>query len=174
MYIKLIGAILCAAGCFGYGYYLSSCVNDRVRNLQYTKEVLLIVKSNIEQEYLSIPSILMKLSEKAKNESYKSFFCDISRRLKEDTEIDFKSCWCEGIHKYLSSSNLTTEDIAVINHFGDLPLYLDGEAQISQINQIITQLDYILDKARMEAAEKCRVYKCCGGAIGLMLVLIII
>lgn len=174
MYIKLVGIMFILSGCAIYGLFLCYRTNRRIDELAEYKETLILLEGQISYGNYCLPLICTKLSNVCKIAHIRSFYKNVGERLNENAGLEFSVIWSECINEFLKNSYLYDSDKALLAGIGNIPLYLDGSAQINYLEEIKLRLEGLTNCARAEADSKCRVYKYVGLAAGAFIIILLI
>ena len=174
MFIKLAGVLLIISGCGIYGMLLSHGINRRIDELNEYKATIILLEGQISYGNYNLPQAFANISDSCGIAGIKNFYKYVSDRLYENCGRDFCEVWCDGMRKYSDCMYIQDKDKRLINSIGGIPLYLEGSTQINYLEEIKIKLETEINRAKSEAASKCKIYRCMGFSAGAFLVIVLI
>lgn len=172
--IKVIGAMLVIAGTTLYGLFLNAIMSQRIKQLTDYRDTLMLMSGYIDSGSLGMEELCRSIAKNSRYDYVRKFYGYLAESLAQRSGREFSEIWRSGVRLYCEETFLGREEGGVLDEAGDLPLYLDGEAQTRFINEVIAKINARIHILQSEAAQKSRIYKYVGFAAGVFLVLILI
>ena len=171
--IKLIGGLLVICSCGALGFYFSSELTNRIRDLTQLKKFLLLLRGDIRYTNTPLPEAVQVLS-KRHDGTYKKFLENISKRLLELNGESFATIWKEGVEHDLLHTSLVKEDYALLNELGESIGYLDKNMQINTLDLYIEQIEATIEGLSKTVKEKTQLYNSLGIMGGIFITIILL
>ncbi len=172
--IKFIGAILIISGTSLYGFYFGYIKQLRIKRLKQMKETFILMSGQIDFAIRSIPQILINISKRNDCMPVKDFYGYVGNKLRSRECSDFNEAWNEGVNLYLCDNIFTESDREIFRNVGNMPVYLDKQMQIKELEENIKMLEEDIINASENLASRLRIYRCTGISAGIFIVLILL
>lgn len=150
------------------GVLIASKYQNRVRELKELKTSLAIFATKIKLTYEPIPKIFEELGNLKKNNISNVF----KKAFQKMAELPAGEAWTEALK--IENTNLTKEDIEVLNKLGNLLGKIDIEGQINEIELVNHFLDKQIEIAEEESRKNGKMYKTLGITVGLAIVIVLV
>ncbi len=169
--MKILGALLAFSSCFSVGMLSVAVAKKRIRTLEVLIMAIERMSVELSSRLAPIPKLIGLLSHNQKGGA-EDFFTELYARIPELGEKELSELWRECAEQELTVLNADELcDFAALGYVlgrGDL------SSQLSTLNHCKLRLDGALNAARGELSQKSRLCMGVSGAIGLMLVIMLI
>lgn len=172
-WLKILGIFLVVTGCIGMGFYKSREITERINALKEMQRLLLMIKNEIDYMARPLAEALGKASLYCKS-VYKEFFEALEDRLYEKKGASFLEIWNDCVFEFLSDTAMCTSDLELICNIGENLEFTNKETQVSALELCMENMGALITHLEASAESKQRVYKCLGGFLGLLIVILLI
>lgn len=172
--LKFVAAIMIIGGSTIYGFMLNGAYLKRIQRLITFRDTFMLICGYIGYGSLGMVELFKSIARNTGCDYTKEFYGYMAKQLSKCDGRPMSEIWRQAVTIYCDGIFLNGEDCGLIGEIGDLPLYLDGEAQIKYINGIILRLNTKIEKLQGQKEQKGRIYKSIGFAAGVFLVLVLI
>lgn len=172
--LKFLAAIMIIGGSTIYGFMLNSIYLQRIERLMTFRDTFSLICGYISYGSSGMVELFSSISKNTGYDYVKEFYNHMTVQLSKCDGRDMSEMWRQAVAIYCEGIFLNNEDCRLIGEIGDLPLYLDGEAQIKYINGVILKLNTRIEQLQSRKEQKGRIYKSVGFAAGVFLVLVLI
>ena len=171
--LKLLGSVLVMTACIGYTGYLlekQKCHRDVLQSLvsmldllsgklRYERQTMDEALAGLNKKYHGVVGIIMGR---------------IADRLGEGVCENLETVWSAEFTGAGKQLMLTEEEMDIVLDTGKNLGYLDVEAQTDHLKNCRMRLAGMLEKAQKELAEKRKLYRYLGLAVGVMVILVLV
>lgn len=171
--IKIIGCVLILSSCSGMGWYFSSELRTRIKDLKELKKLIYLLKGDIRYANTPLPEAVQALSIRHGGK-YKSFLTYISNKLLELSGVTFYEIWKEAVNKKLDKTSLNKKDIQGLIQLGETLGYLDKDMQMNTLELYISGLEEEIEELSKNVKEKSYLYNSLGVMGGIFITIIMI
>lgn len=171
--LKLMGSVLIMAACIGYTGYLLEKQKAHQDVLQSLISMLDLLSGKLRYERMTMGEALAGLNKKYHG-AVGGVMGRIADRLMAGVSENLEGIWRAEFTAAGKELMLTEEELDIVLETGKNLGYLDVEAQTGHLKNCRTRLERRLEIVRKEAAEKRRVYRYLGMAVGVMVILVLI
>lgn len=168
IFIKYISLTLILGISIYIGNIISKRYVDREKELIEMKKALAVFKTKIKFTYEPLYDIFYDISVKATG-NISVFFENVCLKIKNESA---EKAWSEALN--ITTTEMTKDDIDVLQGLGKLLGKTDLEGQIREIELVDTFLDTQIKQAREEKEKNEKLYRTLGITIGLTLVIILV
>lgn len=173
MFLKVLGAILTITSCTALGFYFSSELNTRLRQLRDWKKYIMILRGDIQYGGTPLPEAIGSLARRSPG-VFRMFLEKVSEELFKGSGGTFSEIWRQCVNLYLKNTSLTETDKEGIIRLGDNLGYLDREMQVNTIDLYLTQLQEEIKEQSIVAKERSKLYNILGIMAGLFITIVMI
>ena len=171
--LKLFGGAMICISCAMTGILYSKRGEYRINDLYELKKALVILKSEIEFAYNSLPNAFANVYGRT-SPAIGNFFNDISEKINEHSGKELSRIWQDGLLSGFDVSCLQKEDIEIIARLGQIVGYLDKTLQINALNIAIDEIDVKTAELRAVCEKNKRLYRSLGILGGLLVTILIL
>ncbi len=155
------------------GYLISMNYEYRIKQLSAFIYSIKIMEAEMNYSKNFLMDIIKKLS--SSNEKVVScFYSNMEDLLRQSYGNDFSTLWSASVDLSFETSALSNSDIKIIKDFGKNLGKIDLENQQKIFDYFYKRLDFQMEEAINEKAQKSRVYKNIGVSVGIMIVVVLI
>lgn len=174
MLLKCLAAVLIIGGSTIYGFMLNSIYLQRIERLMVFRDTFSLICGYISYGNSGMVELFKSISRNTAYDYVKEFYNYMTVQLSKCDGRDMSQMWRQAVAMHCEGNILNSEDCRLLEEIGDIPLYLDGEAQIKYINGVILKLNTRIEQLQSNQEQKGRIYKSIGFAAGVFLVLVLI
>lgn len=172
--LKFLAAIMIIGGSTIYGFMLNSIYIQRIERLMAFRDTFSLTCGYISYGSSGMAELFGSIAKNTSYDYVREFYDYMTEQLSKCDGRDMSQMWRQAVAMYCEGIFLNNEDCRLLGEMGDLPLYLDGEAQIKYINGIILKLNTRIEQLQGQKEQKGKIYKSVGFAAGVFLVLVLI
>ncbi len=168
--VKLMGAVLVAAGCGWLGFQGAEGLRRRVRALRDMAGGLLLLERELELGAPPLPGLMDGLSARACGPA-KALFEGCRVGLERLSEEPFALLWRRLIQE---QSALGEEGRGALLPLGEVLGRYDSQAQLESVSAARRQLEELAARCEAEGRRQGRVYQALGLCSGVFLVILLL
>ncbi len=172
--LKFLAAIMIIGGSTVYGFMLNGIYIQRIERLMAFRDTFSLICGYISYGSSGMAELFGGIAKNTGYDYVREFYNYITEQLLKCDGRDMSQMWRQAVAIYCEGIFLNNEDCRLLDEIGDLPLYLDGEAQIKYINGIVLKLNTRIEQLQSQKEQKGKIYKSVGFAAGVFLVLVLI
>lgn len=173
MYFKLIGSVLVICSTAAIGFYFSSMIQGRIRDLIELKKTIYIMRGDIQYGNTPLPEAISSIGRRSRNH-FKQFFLGVSEGLMKQEGETFFTIWSQGVEELLVETYLTKKDKESLSRLGEHLGYLDKQMQLKTIDLYVEQLEMELKETTDTMKDKMRLYNTLGVLSGIFITIILL
>lgn len=173
MFIKILGVICIIFSGAMMGIHLSKREQIRMKELNYIKKALLILKSQIDYSSEPLPEALHNIAIRSE-QPVKHIFESISKQLIQKEGGSINTIWTREFYRYSDNTNFSKNDLESITSFGKSLGYLDKQLQINNINMVVEYIDRTIEAILRKEEKDGKMYQSLGILGGMLLALLLI
>jgi len=171
MILRIIGGVLVCLSCGLLGLYMGNRGVRRAEILTEFKRTLLLLKSEIEYAVHPLPQAFLSISRRAAW-PFGDFYARAGEELAAGSLI-LDEAWEAGLAA-LTGSQMTREDLAVIDGLGKALGSIDVDVQLAAIDMAISAVDDMVGRLNVENTKNVRMYRGLGVLSGLLIVVVLL
>ena len=168
--MRMLGAVLVAAGCIWLGEKKARRLTDRVRMLSSLSLALEQMERELQLRLLPLPVLMEELSERG-DPLVRDLFRRAWNALKNLQETPFDQVWPALVRDI---PNLEESDRRLLIPLGQILGRYDGPGQADSLALVRKELDRHQEQARGESIRLGRVYRAVGAAGGGFLIILLL
>ncbi len=173
MILKILGAVLTISSCTALGFYFSSELNTRLKQLRDWKKLVTILRGDIRYGGTPLPEAIGNLARRNSG-VFQTFLTKVSEELFQSGGGTFSEVWGQCAEKYLKNTSLKESDKESMIRLGDNLGYLDREMQINTIDLYINQLQDEIKEQAIVVKERTKLYNMLGIMAGIFITIVMI
>lgn len=173
MWMKIVGAILTISSCTALGFYFSTEMNTRLKQLRELIKYITILRGDIRYANTPLPEAMENLARRSPG-FFQEFLMGVTKMLYESGKGTFGSIWQVNVENCLNESSLTKTDKEQLIHFGENLGYLDKEMQVNTIDLYLHELEEETKELTNVAKERGRLYNLLGIMAGIFITIVMI
>lgn len=170
--LRLAGACMILAGCFGLGFWYRRQFTGRVRALRAMCDALSLLCSEIRYGRGTLPECCGHVADRLAG-ALGDAFGMIGEKMRENTGESFARIFEECTRGPLKEMPLKEEDRKEFLRFVSAGTFGDGKMQLALIDQSREQLETKAAVLERENGEKCRMAVGLGAMGGLLIILVL-
>ena len=171
--LKLLGSILIIGASTALGIAVRQQAAFRVRVLTEWIACLNLMMIEIGGRGTTLHEIFLTISN-SRNRLIAPFFLDLAKQISGMPAYDFRTVWKKTLSNYSEQWGIHTEEQRILLEIADYLGRYEGSAQSHSIKSVLIQLQEQRDKAADELRSRNSIYRTCGAAVGILLVLVLI
>lgn len=173
MLLRVVGITVVLIASSMFGYSLSHDYLMRIKNLEQTKKMLLLLKGEIKHNNSGINESIINIASRLEN--VMGTFLEYIWKQFNEKDCSIREAWDMGIEKILKTkSSLKQEDILVIRDIGTNLGITDRDTQINNILNSMEIIELKIDELNQARGEKCRLYRTLGVMAGAFMAIVLI
>lgn len=169
MYIRILGAILIAASCGGFGLTMAANHKNEVKTLRCFIESLEYMESELQYRLTPLPD-LFRTTANMTSDTLSRIYIDLSNELECQISPDAEQCMNVVIQHHEDIPKLTREALSLL---GNTLGHFDLDGQVRCLDRIKEDCLQKLSKYTENQETRLRSYKtlglCAGAAIAILL-----
>ena len=170
--LKLTGAGMILAGCFGLGIWYRGQFLGRVKCLRMLQRILDLWESEVRYGKAALGECCLHMQTQLP-EPFKSCFEKLCLKLKEEQSEPCAALFRRLLNEAMEGMPLQRADKEAFLQFIPETGYMDGRMQLLSILRSRDLLEDTIERLERENAEKCRLALGLGAMSGMLLVLIL-
>lgn len=171
--LKLLGAVMIFGSCAALGLSARQQLRRRVTAADALLLALTLIMSEIECRRATLPDIIAELTEN-ENEAVAKVFLALQRRLREQNGLSLGYLWCANLRDMREEIGLGNQECEILCQASNFLGRYDASEQLAGLRQISRRLSASREVAAQELTNKGNLYRTCGIAMGILVVLVLI
>ena len=171
--LKLIGSILVFGSCAALGLSARQGLRRRIAAADAMHRALSHIRSEIACRRTPLPDIVAELAEDNDAE-VRMVFRLLRRRLREETDRSFGYLWRACLRDSRAQTGLGEEECRILCDAANYLGRYDAGEQLAGLAQTMYRLSAARAAAEQELRQKGNLYRVCGAAAGILVVLVLI
>ena len=171
--LKLLGSILIIGASAALGLAVRQQAALRVQVLSEWVDCLNLLILEVEGKSTPLHEVFLIIS-RSTNHRIAPFFLELSGQISGMPFYDFRTVWKKILQIYAEDWGIHTEERTVLIGIADYLGRYDGHAQAKSLQTTMQSLREQRDRAAEELRAQSSLYRTCGAAVGILLVLILI
>lgn len=168
--VRLMGAVLVAAGCAWVGFQVSEGMRRRVAELRELARGLALVERELELWAPPLPQLMERAAAHSRGAAQRLFRACYQGLDRLDRE-DFPTLWRRLVEEERSWRG---EERELLVPLGELLGRYDGPAQRDGVAAVRARLEELADRAQADCRRQGRVYRALGLSGGAFLVILLL
>lgn len=169
--LKLLGAILVIGTSASLGLAVRQQAVCRVRILTEWIDCINLLILEIGGRGTPIHEAFLIVS-RSRNKTLVPFFLELTKRISGMPEYDLRSLWRDTVTRYAPDWGIRTQEQELLLGIADYLGQYDGAAQTQSLQTAMLRLSGLRDTAAEDLRSRSSVYRTCGAAAGILLVLV--
>ena len=169
--LKLLGAILVIGTSASLGLALRQQAVCRVRALTEWIDSINLLILEIGGRGTPLHEAFLIVS-RSRNRLTAPFFLELTKRISGMPEYDLQSLWRDAVGRYTADWSIRPQEQELLTGIADYLGQYDGAAQTKSLQAAMLRLSALRDTAAEELRSRSSVYRTCGAAAGILLVLV--
>ncbi len=171
--LRLIGAVLVFGSCATLGLSARQELRRRVAAADAMLLALSLISSEISCRRTPIPEIIDELSQND-DPIIRSVFLGLRRRLREQSGLSLGYLWSANLRDQRERIGLGQAECAALCGAANYLGRYDAAEQVAGLEQVSQRLMASRQTAEQELKNKGNLYRTCGIAAGLLVILVLI
>ncbi|MDO4270749.1 MAG: stage III sporulation protein AB [Eubacteriales bacterium] len=171
--LKLIGAVMIFGACAALGLSARQNLRRRVLAADAMLLALSLLESEISCRRAPLPELIEQLSEN-ENAVIREVFCSLKRRLTEAAGLSLGYLWRKNLRDKREEIGLGTAECDILCEAANYLGRYDAAEQTAGLRQVARRLSASRDAAAGELQNKGNLYRTCGIALGILVILVLI
>lgn len=171
--LQMLGIVLVIGSCTALGLSARQRLVRRVRALTQFLRAFDLILTEMRANQTPLPQLIDRLCGEELGE-VRRFFVSLQKRMQRQSEFSFSHHWQAAARDLAEPLGLGREEVEALRHAA---LYLgryQAEQQIDGLQYTRAQLEGICKEARQALQTKGNLYRTCGIAAGVALVLMML
>lgn len=164
--MKVIGLLFVILGSSGFGFYMSHCFQERIKQLRQLYQMLLMLEGEIRYQNTLLQEAFFIMSRRLGG--WQKYFLE---NLGEKYD---KQLWVKEVEKLPSYTAFVEDDIKLLLELGGQLGYLDKEMQMNTLEFYKKRLLDTIDILERQKNEKCKLYRVLGVSCGMLVALLLL
>ena len=171
--LKLLGSILIIGASTALGLAMRQQTAAKVRALTEWIDCINLLILEIGKRGTPLHEAFLTLSC-SRNRMLMPFFRQLAEQISGLPEYDFRLIWRKTVKAHLEDWGFGGDEQDVLNSIADYLGQYDCNAQTSSMQTAMLRLQELRDHTAAELRSKNSLYRTCGAAVGILLVLVLI
>lgn len=171
--LKLLGSILIIGASAALGLAMRQQAVIRIRVLSEWIDCLNLLILEVNGHGATLHETFLIIS-KSRNSLAAPFFSDMAKQISGMPSYDFRVLWKKTLREHAEKWGIKSDEQNILNSISDYLGQYDGTAQTNSMRTAMLRLQEIRDLASDELRSKNSIYRTCGAAGGILLVLVLI
>ena len=171
--LKLMGAVLVCGACASLGLSARQGLRRRVAAADAMLLALHLIEGEIRSRRTPVPEIVGELSESG-NAVIRTVFGALHRRLGQADGLALGYHWRAALRETRDEAGLDRAACDILSEAAAWLGRYDADEQVAGLQQIGRRLTAARDEAAGELQNKGNLYRTCGVALGILVVLVLI
>lgn len=171
--LKLLGAVMIFGSCAALGLSARQTLRRRVAAADAMLLALQLIESEIAGRRATLPEIIGELAEN-ENPSVRLVFASLRRRLREQNGLSLGYLWRFNLRECAAEIGLGESECNILCEAANYLGRYDADEQLAELRQVSRRLAAARGQAAGELANKGNLYRTCGIATGILVVLVLI
>ena len=171
--LKLIGAVMIFGSCAALGLSARQSLRKRVAAADAMLMALSLISSEISCRRAPLPEIIGTLAEN-ENPTVRLVFGGLQRRLREQNGLSLSYLWRVNLRDNRAEAGLGAPECDILCDAANYLGRYDAAEQAAGLDQMGRRLSAARAAAAEELQSKGNLYRTCGIALGILVVLVLI
>ena len=171
--LKLIGSVMIFGSCAALGLNARRELRRRVAAADAMLLALRLVENEITARRTPMPEIIDLLA-KNENAVVRQIFSGVRRRMRERSGLSLSYLWCAGMRAAQADAGLGREECGVLCDAANFLGRYDASEQKAAIDTALHRLQMLRELAFAELRDRGSLYRTCGIAAGLLVILVLV
>ena len=168
--LKLIGSVMIFGSCAALGL---NARRELRRRVAAADAMLLAMENEITARRTPMPEIIDLLA-KNENAVVRQIFSGVRRRMRERSGLSLSYLWCAGMRAAQADAGLGWEECGVLCDAANFLGRYDASEQKAAIDTALHRLQMLRELAFAELRDRGSLYRTCGIAAGLLVILVLV
>ena len=170
--LKLIGSVMVFGSCAALGLSARQNLRRRVAAADAMRLALGLIRSEISGRRTPMPEIVGLLAE---NEQpiVRKVFRTLQRRLREQNGLSLGYLWRSTLRDCRAQVGLGTQECDILCDAANYLGRYDADEQLTGLSQVERRLAASREAAQEDLANRGNLYRTCGIALGLLVILVL-
>lgn len=171
--LKLIGGVMIFGSCAALGLSARQSLRRRVAAADAMLLALSLIISEISCRRAPLPEIIGELAEN-ENPVIRLVFSGLRRRLREQNGLSLSYLWRANLRDNRTEVGLGTAECDILCEAANYLGRYDAAEQAAGLTQVSRRLSAAREAAAAELQNKGNLYRTCGIALGILVILVLI
>ncbi len=171
--LKLMGAVLVFGACSALGLSARQELRKRVSAADSMLLALSLIKSEITCRRTPVPEITDSLAEND-DPVIRCVFQGLQRRLRERNGLSLGYLWSQNLREAREKTGIGKTECGILCGAANYLGRYDAEEQAAGLDEVWRRLSAARNAAERELESKGNLYRTCGIAAGLLVILVLI
>lgn len=171
--LKLMGSVMIFGACAALGLSARQGLRRRVTAADAMLLALHLMSGEISGRRTPVPEIVGQLAE-SENRIIRTVFGHLRRRLREENGLSLGYLWRSSLRDCRDQVGLGQPECDILSEAAAWLGRYDAAEQVAGLEQIARRLAAARDTAAGELQNKGNLYRTCGIALGILVVLVLI
>ena len=171
--LKLIGSVMIFGSCAALGLNARRELRRRVAVADAMLLALRLMENEITARRTPMPEIIDLLA-KNENAVVRQIFSGVRRRMRERSGLSLSYLWCAGMRAAQADAGLGREECGVLCDAANFLGRYDASEQKAAIDTALHRLQMLRELAFAELRDRGSLYRTCGIAAGLLVILVLV
>ena len=163
--LKLIGSVMIFGSCAALGLNARRELRRRVAAADAMLLALRLMENEITAHRTPMPEIIDLLAQ---------IFSGVRRRMRERSGLSLSYLWCAGMRAAQADAGLGREECGVLCDAANFLGRYDASEQKAAIDTALHRLQMLRELAFAELRDRGSLYRTCGIAAGLLVILVLV
>ena len=171
--LKMLGTVLVIGACTALGLSARQQLARRVRNLTQLVQAFDLLLAEIGTNSTPLPQLMEQMSHEDLGE-IRCFFAVLCRRMAQNRDLSFPYHWQSTARDLAEDLGLAPPETDLLRQTASYLGRYQTAQQIAGLTHTRTQLQGVLGKAQAALDGKGTLYRTCGVAVGIVVVLLML
>nr|WP_297275665.1 stage III sporulation protein AB [uncultured Agathobaculum sp.] len=171
--LKLMGSVMIFGACAALGLSARQGLRRRVTAADAMLLALKLMEGEISGRRTPVPEIVGQLAE-SENGIIRTVFSHLRRRLREENGLSLGYLWRASLRDCRDRVGLGQPECEILSEAAAWLGRYDAAEQVAGLEQVARRLAAARDTAAGELQNKGNLYRTCGIALGILVVLVLI
>ena len=171
--LKLLGAVMIFGSCAALGLSARQTLRRRVAAADAMLLALSLIGSEISCRRAPLPEIIGELAEN-ENPTIRLVFSGLRRRLREQNGLSLSYLWRANLRDNRTEIGLSKAECDILCEAANYLGRYDAAEQTAGLTQVSRRLSAARAAAAEELQNKGNLYRTCGIALGILVILVLI
>lgn len=173
MWMKILGSVIVMIACGGLGIDAAFQLKKRLGLLEKLKQMVTHLNGEIIYANASLPEAFERVGNRNPGKAG-DLFKSVASELRKETGESFNRIWIGQVVTFGKESALDRKEREQLIAFGEHLGYLDREMQEKTIHFYLENIEYSIQRLRIQETEKCRLFVSLGILSGLFLTVVMV
>ncbi|MFR3788110.1 stage III sporulation protein AB [Agathobaculum desmolans] len=171
--LKLMGAVMIFGSCAALGLTARQSLRRRVAAADSMLLALSLIVSEITCRRTPLPEIIAELAEN-ENAAVRLLFAGLQRRLREQNGLSLSYLWRSNLRDNRTALGMGVSECDILCEAANYLGRYDASEQADGLRQVSRRLSAARAAAAEELQNKGNLYRTCGIALGILVILVLI